>query len=189
MMISPTSARGSQGGSTRFIDTVTPPRGSNSSIWRRSSPCVSRCFIRSNIVLPGGGSTPPTMTRPISPSACAPTTVTVFAHRMAVLPLCRLPPGLAGELARTEIAQHRHRRVEPGRAVDVAAGVRAGAAEIEALHRRAMPAGADERPAPQHLVGHQVAMEDLPAGHAVAPLDIDRQPDLAGEHRRPEGRP
>src|SRR5258705_4162340 len=103
------------------------------------------------------------MTRPISPSACAPTTVTVFAHRMAVFPLCRLPAGLADELAGAEVAQHRHRRVEAGRADDVAAGVRAGAAKIDALDRRAMTAGADERPGPQHLVRHQIAIVDLPA--------------------------
>src|SRR6266480_873063 len=80
MTMSPTSARGSQGGRTRFIETTTPPRGSKRSICLRSSALVSRYFMRSNMVSPGGGSTPPTITRPASPSACAPTTVTVRFH-------------------------------------------------------------------------------------------------------------
>src|SRR5207302_1844343 len=80
MTMSPTSARGSHGGRTRFIETTTPPRGSKRSICLRSSALVSRYFIRSNMVSPGGGITPPTITRPTSPSAWASTTVTARFH-------------------------------------------------------------------------------------------------------------
>ena len=67
MMIMPASQSGRVGGVTRFTQSVGFPRGSNRSQRRSSSPCVSRWRFFSNMVAPGGGSTPPTITSFSSP--------------------------------------------------------------------------------------------------------------------------
>src|SRR5579871_5481768 len=74
MMITPVAHPGVTGGISRFTCRQTLPRGSHSSS-RRTASC-SRCItcIFSKTVAPAGGSTPPTMTSPISPSAWHPTT-------------------------------------------------------------------------------------------------------------------
>jgi hypothetical protein len=68
MMIQPIRARGSLGGTSRLTWRNTPPRGSfNTKLRSRSSRAMYRDC--SQIVSPGGGATPPTMTSPTSPSA------------------------------------------------------------------------------------------------------------------------
>ncbi len=81
MMIQPVAARGSLGGTSRLTCRKTPPRGSLSMKLRRLS---SRAMKRdcSQMVAPGGGATPPTMTSPTSPSAWAETTWMTFALRI-----------------------------------------------------------------------------------------------------------
>ncbi len=61
-------------GTTRLACTATLPRGSRSSS-RRSESSARSASICSNTVSPGGGSTPPVTTLPISPPAWQPTTV------------------------------------------------------------------------------------------------------------------
>jgi hypothetical protein len=69
IVIMPMSQSSRAGGVIRLMCRATLPRGSHSSIRRK--PSCSRCIavMRSNIVRPGGGSTPPTITSPTSPSA------------------------------------------------------------------------------------------------------------------------
>ena len=73
MMMNPICAAGCFGGTRRFTWRNTPPRGSFSTKLRsRASRAMNRDCSQS--VSPGGGATPPTMTSPTSPSACALTT-------------------------------------------------------------------------------------------------------------------
>ena len=82
MMMEPASQSGRVGGTIRFAWQATLPRGSCSSS-RRSAVVVARsACICSKTVAPGGGSTPPTMTFPISPPAWQPTTVITRAARI-----------------------------------------------------------------------------------------------------------
>ena len=73
MMMKAATARGSLGGTSRFTCRKTPPRGSLSTKLRKA---WSRAMKRdcSQIVAPGGGGEPPTMTSPTSPSAWQETT-------------------------------------------------------------------------------------------------------------------
>ena len=68
MMMKPICASGCFGGTSKFTWRNTPPRGSFRtklrSVW--SLAMKRDC---SQMVLPGGGATPPTMTSPTSPSA------------------------------------------------------------------------------------------------------------------------
>src|SRR5215813_2393380 len=80
MMIIPTSQSGRVDGVTRFTHSAGLPRGSYRSQRRSSSPCVSRWRFLSNIVAPGGGSTPPTITWLSSPPTWQPITVIVRSH-------------------------------------------------------------------------------------------------------------
>ncbi|MCY1436269.1 hypothetical protein D9M71_523870 [compost metagenome] len=68
MMIQAICARGSLAGTNRLTCRNTPPRGSLSTKLRRvSSLAIQRDC--SHTVAPGGGTTPPTITSPTSPSA------------------------------------------------------------------------------------------------------------------------
>ena len=69
MMMNPASQSGRVAGTTRFTWAATLPRGSRSSMRRSQSPSRCSSCICSNTVAPRGGSTPPTMTFPISPPA------------------------------------------------------------------------------------------------------------------------
>src|SRR5262245_41897511 len=59
------------------------PRGSRSILFLRLSPCSWRWHILSYIVAPGTSSTPPTITRPCSPHACASTAWISEERRMS----------------------------------------------------------------------------------------------------------
>src|SRR5512144_2830055 len=69
---------------------------------RSSSPCSARWRILSNIDAPGTSSTPPTMTRPGSPAACASTAVMTGPRRSrSGIPLMALASApRVGQLAR-----------------------------------------------------------------------------------------
>ena len=102
-----------RGGVSRLTWRATLPRGSHSSSRRKSS--WSRCMIviRSNIVAAGGGSTPPTMTSPTSPSAWHPTTEITLSSASFHSPFfCARRPGI-GKALRTIRSQVQSRRT-PG---------------------------------------------------------------------------
>ena len=69
MMMKPASQSGRVAGTTRFAWQATLPRGSCSSSCRSPSPSRRSACICSKTVAPGGGSTPPVTTFPISPPA------------------------------------------------------------------------------------------------------------------------
>ncbi len=77
MMMKPASQSSRDDGTIRFAWAATLPRGSRSSSRRSASPSRASHCICSKTVAPGGGSTPPTTTLPISPAACTPTTLIV----------------------------------------------------------------------------------------------------------------
>ena len=64
----PQSASGRVGGCRIAPDIAPWPRGSRISSSRRSSSSASKCSLRSSIVAPGTGPTPPVMTRVGIPS-------------------------------------------------------------------------------------------------------------------------
>ena len=68
MKSTPQSASGRVGGCRIAPDIAPWPRGSRISSSRRSSMCCSKCSLRSSIVAPGTGPTPPVMTRVGIPS-------------------------------------------------------------------------------------------------------------------------
>ena len=82
MMMKPASQSAWVAGTIRLACTATLPRGSRRSSRRTESSRASAC-ICSKTVSPGGGSTPPVTTLPISPPAWQPTTVRVLAARKA----------------------------------------------------------------------------------------------------------
>src|SRR6266540_1546507 len=71
--------------------------------------------------------------------------------------VARLPQPL-----RAHVFQNLPRRVVPGGAGDAAAGVRAGAAQVESADRRAVARPAGHRPTQEELPQVQVAVEDVP---------------------------
>ena len=68
MKSTPQSASGRVGGCRIAPDIAACPRGSRISSRRRSSRSASKCSLRSSIVAPGSGPTPPVMTRVGMPS-------------------------------------------------------------------------------------------------------------------------
>ena len=68
MNSTPQSASGRVGGCRIAPDIAACPRGSRMSRSRRSSSSASKCSLRSSIVAPGIGPTPPVMTRVGIPS-------------------------------------------------------------------------------------------------------------------------
>ena len=87
MMMKPMSASGFLGGTSRLTCRNTPPRGSLRtkfrSVWSRAMKRLC-----SQMVSPGGGATPPTITSPTSPSAWQLTTWMILVVRIAIHP-CR----------------------------------------------------------------------------------------------------
>ena len=81
MITNPASASGWFEGSTRLQFAAGYPRGSRSMRRRSPSAWSRRCVILSNMVRPGTSSTPPVMTRPGSPAACASTAVIILENR------------------------------------------------------------------------------------------------------------
>ena len=73
------------------------------------------------------------------------------------------------------VRQHRHRGVAAVERDHAAARVGGGAAEVEALDRRAR-----RQPVLPHLVGRDLALEDVAAGEADALLDVRRAEHLVG---------
>ena len=73
------------------------------------------------------------------------------------------------------VLQHRHRRVAAVERDHAAARVGGGAAEVEAGDRRAR-----RQPVLPHLVGRDLALEDVAAGQADALLDVGRPEHLVG---------
>src|SRR5918997_1755856 len=87
MMMKPASASGCALGSTRSAESGAEPRGSNRHRRRSQSPSRSSQRAFSSIDTPGTSSTPPTMIRLGSPSACASTQWMTLAVRIrATLP-------------------------------------------------------------------------------------------------------
>src|SRR5581483_2900071 len=79
------------------------------------------------------------------------------------------------------ILQQRHRRIMPRRAHHAAAGMRAGAAEIESLDGRAIAGALWGWSQREKLVRGDLALKDIAVGQAIALLDIERAEHLAVE--------
>jgi hypothetical protein len=94
MMIQPICARG---GTSRFTCLNTPPRGSFNTKFRSVSSWATNRAC-SQMVSPGGGATPPTITSPTSPAAWQLTTWMTLVVRM-------LSPGSRGFGAMREKSQ------------------------------------------------------------------------------------
>ena len=80
------------------------------------------------------------------------------------------------------------RRIVARRAGHAAAGVRARPAEVQALERHPVIGRADHRPRAEQLVEAHLAVEDVAADQAEAPLEVERRMDLPAEHRLGEAR-
>ena len=119
MMMTPKSQSGRVAGTMKLRCRAPDPRGSHMSRLRTWSCSRSRVRIFSNIVAPAGGSTPPVMTSPTSPSAWQPTT---DMERMDCI---------SDHLARIEDSLRIERRLDPAHHRDLRR--RAAVAEIGAL--------------------------------------------------------
>src|SRR4051794_2796998 len=74
------------------------------------------------------------------------------------------------------VGHHRHGGVAPVQRDHAAAGVRRGAAQVQALDR-----GARRQPVLPHLIGRDLALEDVAARQADARLDVGRPEHLVGQ--------
>src|SRR5438093_4477003 len=119
-------------------------------------------------------STPPP---PIKEELAAFTTASTSCAVMS--PSASETRGTFGILSRAAIGKDDARRIPSGRAADAAARMRAGAAQVEAAHRRAWP-----EPLAEDLSGQDLAVEDVPPGHAEARLEVGRPEDLPVDDRR-----
>ena len=61
--------------------------------------------------------------------------------------------------------------------------MRSRAAQVEAVHRRAVACPAGQGPHEEELIQAQVTVEDIALGQAVDALEVERGQDLAGDHR------
>ena len=112
MMMTPASQPGCTGGTRRLTWRHTRPRGSHSSRRRMWSWARSMVRIFSNMVAPAGGSTPPMITSPTSPSAWQPMTDMTRLERMNwLLPNSRRP---AAHAPRTSVPQRRCKKRSHG---------------------------------------------------------------------------
>ena len=74
----------------------------------------------------------------------------------------------------------------PGWPVIAAAGMGAGAAQVQAVDREPVAAAAEERPPQEELVERLLAVERMAAGQAVVALEVERRDHLAGADARGE---
>src|SRR3954469_12307140 len=74
------------------------------------------------------------------------------------------------------VGHHRHGGIAPVQRDHAPAGVRGGAAQVEAVDRRAR-----RQPVLPHLIGRHLALEDVAAGQPDARLDVGRPEYLVGE--------
>ena len=91
-------------------------------------------------------------------------------------------------LQKLPVGEHGLRRIMPRRAGHAAAGMRARPAQVEALERHPIVGRADHRPGAEQLVEAHLAVEDVAADQAEAPLEVERRMDLPPEHRLGEAR-
>src|SRR5579885_2069945 len=69
-----------------------------------------------------------------------------------------------------------------GRAHDAAAGVGAGATEVQTLDGRAIASAFGGGPQREKLVGRDLAVKDVAVGHAVTLLNVDGAENLSVQH-------
>ncbi len=108
------------------------------------------------------------------------------------IPDCRLAPGRSAPSP--HVAQDLARRVVPRNAGHAAARMRAGAAEVQAAHRRPVVAVTEHRSRREQLVERQRAVEDVAADEPELALEIERRErataeDAGLEIRRDADRP
>src|SRR3954452_15609273 len=72
--------------------------------------------------------------------------------------------------------------------VQAGAWMGARSAEKQAIDRRTVARAAEERPRDEPLIERELAVEDVPAGHAVRALEIERRDHLSREDGRVEPR-
>ena len=89
---------------------------------------------------------------------------------------------------RAVIPEDRARGIVAGGAGDAAAGMRAGAAMVEALQGPAIIGVAEHRPGREQLVERQRAVEDIAAEQPEMALQIERRQRPAGRSRCGEAR-
>ena len=138
MMMIEKSAPSLIGGISRTEHIMPWPRGSKLSRRRRSSSLRHTHSRRSRSVRPGGTGTPPTITRVELPSVWelmvwinsrnSAVRTHSCGHRASIR--LRFPRSGPLQLTTCQIVEHSAGGVVAGRAIDVAAGMRAGAAEI-----------------------------------------------------------
>ena len=86
------------------------------------------------------------------------------------------------------VGEDRVRGIVAGRAGDAAAGMRAGAAMIEARQRPAVVGIAEHGPRPEQLVERHRAVRDVAADEAEHLFEVERAQRLAADHARLEAR-
>src|SRR5687767_1858488 len=80
---------------------------------------------------------------------------------------------------RFQILQDLAAGIEPRRARDPAAGMRAGAAKIQAFDRRPVLSPSEKRPKREELIERMFTMKDVTAGQAVNLFQVERRQNLA----------
>src|SRR3954469_3435549 len=91
-------------------------------------------------------------------------------------------------LPRPPVRKERLRRIMPGRSGHAAARMRARAAQIESFEWHPVVRRPDHRPRAEQLVEAHLAVEDIAADQAEAPLEVQRRMDLPAQHRLGEAR-
>src|SRR3954451_22659192 len=93
-------------------------------------------------------------------------------------------------LTRLSLQRLRDLRRGEGARSTVQAGAWMGArsAEKQAIDRGTVARAAEERPRDEPLIERELAVEDVPAGHAVRALEIERRDHLSREDGRVEPR-
>src|ERR1039458_7168111 len=84
------------------------------------------------------------------------------------------------------LLQHLARAVKPRCAHHAAAGMRARTAKIQALNGSAIARPPGHRTHREHLVQAHLAMKNIAAGDAEAPLQVERSQYLAMFHNPPD---
>src|SRR6476469_1864034 len=87
-----------------------------------------------------------------------------------------------------QVGKNSMRRVVPRGSGHTAPRMGARSAQVQALERHPIVSGADHRPGAEQLVEAHLAMENVAADEAKAPLKVERGMDLSSEHRLGEAR-
>src|SRR4029077_1039523 len=87
-----------------------------------------------------------------------------------------------------EVLQDLAGRILAGAAGDAAAGMRAGAAEVQPLQRDSIAGVAEQRAPHEEMVEALLRVERVPAREPELPLQVDGREDLAMRHELADAR-